>query len=80
MVTFSPMVRLVEETEHAITVGIFVTVKDVTELEPPSWIVSPIQMAATPQEPRTGGVYTSLYEPLASDITVLLTVDSSGLV
>ena len=58
--TESPKVKPDGETEQEIAVDISVTVKDVDELDAPSWVSSPPQLAETLHIPTVSGMYTSL--------------------
>jgi len=60
--------------------GNLLTVKDFDELIAPECVELPNQLALTFQEPKTGGTYTSLNEPLINESMVLLRIDESGLV
>ncbi len=59
-VTDSPKVKSDGETEQERMVGILDTVKITSELDAPSWVASPSQLAETLQDPNISEMNASL--------------------
>jgi hypothetical protein len=75
----SPIVGLEEETEQEMLLEILDTVKDTDELVAPVHVESPSQLAFTLQDPKTGGVYVSLYLPSDAEVTILARTVAFGI-